>query len=135
MPIERGNTIVEVVTAGPQAAPGESGADGAAGQDGQDGVDGADGVAGVAGADGADGADGVAGVDGKSAYEISGFSGTEAEWISSLHATLEPATRTEFTSNYIYFDLGSKINRYDRTDLARTSASGTWAHCQNLEYT
>ena len=57
------------------------GADGAAGADGQDGVN---------GTNGRDGADGAAGRDGKSAYQLAvdgGFSGTLAEWLTSLNGT------------------------------------------------
>jgi hypothetical protein len=66
------------------------GAQGVAGKDGKPGADGAPGVAGKDGKPGADGAPGVAGkdgVDGRSAYEIAvanGFTGTEAEWLTSL---------------------------------------------------
>jgi hypothetical protein len=100
---------------GQQGEPGVAGSDGVDGVDGQDGASayevavangfsgseaewltslvgpqgapGQDGSPGVDGADGADGAPGQDGVDGASAYEVAianGFTGTEAEWLTSL---------------------------------------------------
>lgn len=66
------------------------GADGAAGVNGTDGQDGKDGANGTNGADGAPGQDGADGTDGKSAYQLAldaGFSGTLAQWLTSLNGT------------------------------------------------
>ena len=51
-----------------------------------------------------------------------------------LNGSFITASATVATPRYIYFDLGSKINRDDRTDLARTSATGAWADRETLEY-
>ena len=66
------------------------GADGAAGVNGTDGQDGKDGTNGTNGADGTPGQDGADGKDGKSAYQLAldaGFSGTLAQWLTSLNGT------------------------------------------------
>jgi hypothetical protein len=105
-------------TQGTQGATGTAGADGAAGTNGTDGTQGTQGTTGTAGAAGAAGADGVDGtdgldgntgaagidgtngLDGASAYQLAltnGFTGTEAEWLSSIAGapgedTLNPMT-------------------------------------------
>ena len=100
---------------GADGADGVDGADGAAGRDGNDGksayeivvengysgtpaewlaslngADGADGVNGADGQNGTNGTNGQDGSDGKSAYQLAvdtGFSGTLAEWLTSLNGT------------------------------------------------
>ena len=66
------------------------GADGAAGVNGTHGQDGKDGINGTNGADGTPGQDGADGTDGKSAYQLAldaGYSGTLAQWLTSLNGT------------------------------------------------
>lgn len=73
---------------GPRGIQGVQGIQGPPGTPGKDGVQGKDGLPGKDGAPGKDGKDGINGKDGKSAYEIAvnhGFSGSEADWLRSLH--------------------------------------------------
>ena len=80
---------------GPQGPKGDTGATGPMGPQGPKGDTGATGPMGPqgekgdAGAAGKDGANGTNGTDGKSAYQIAtenGYTGTETQWLASLHA-------------------------------------------------
>lgn len=80
---------------------------------------------------------GPKGDDGKSAYQVAvdgGFSGNEAEWLTSLQAKFTPASATKVTTNFIYFRLAEKINRFDRSTFEKTTAVGTWADRETLGY-
>ena len=72
---------------GPAGVDGTDGHDGAPGAPGADGADGNEGAPGAQGVPGEPGKDGTNGTDGKSAYQIAvanGFSGTQAQWLTSL---------------------------------------------------
>ena len=45
-----------------------------------------------------------------------------------------PARQSAAHAAYIYFDLGSRINRWDRVAETMTSAAGLWADREGLSY-
>ena len=57
--------------------------------------------------------------------------GTEA---LGLNGPLTPASRSEMTETHVYFDLGDRINRFDRKTREKTSAAGIWADRATLGY-
>lgn len=72
---------------GPKGDTGATGSTGATGATGPQGPQGIQGEAGPAGATGATGATGADGADGDSAYQVAvanGYTGTEAQWLTSL---------------------------------------------------
>lgn len=44
------------------------------------------------------------------------------------------ALDTKVTPQYIYFDLGGTVNRYDRKSFEQTKGRGSWADYLTLEY-
>ena len=57
--------------------------------------------------------------------------GTEA---LDLNGPFKPASRSEMTETHVYFDLGDRINRFDRKTLEKTTATGAWADRESLGY-
>jgi len=57
--------------------------------------------------------------------------GTEA---LDLNGPFTPASRSEMTETHVYFDLGDRINRFDRKTREKTSAAGIWADRATLGY-
>ncbi|MBT4830640.1 MAG: hypothetical protein HON80_08720 [Marinovum sp.] len=57
--------------------------------------------------------------------------GTEA---LGLNGPFTPASRSEMTETHVYFDLGDRINRFDRKTLEKTTATGAWADRESLGY-
>ena len=51
-----------------------------------------------------------------------------------LNGPFTPASRSEMTATHVYFDLGDRINRFDRKTREKTSAAGTWADRATLGY-
>ena len=45
-----------------------------------------------------------------------------------------PARQSAAHAAYIYFDLGNRINRWDRAAETMTSAAGLWADREGLSY-
>ena len=57
--------------------------------------------------------------------------GTEA---LGLNRPFTPASRSEITATHVYFDLGDRINRFDRKTREKTTATGAWANRATLGY-
>ena len=57
--------------------------------------------------------------------------GTEA---LGLNGPFTPASRSEMTATHVYFDLGDRINRFDRKTFEKTTATGAWADRLTLGY-
>ena len=57
--------------------------------------------------------------------------GTEA---LGLNGPFTPASRSEMTETHVYFDLGDRINRFDRKTREKTTATGAWADRATLGY-
>ena len=57
--------------------------------------------------------------------------GTEA---LGLNGPFTQASRSEITATHVYFDLGDRINRFDRKTCEKTSAAGIWADRATLGY-
>ena len=57
--------------------------------------------------------------------------GTEA---LGLNGPFTPASRSEMTETHVYFDLGDRINRFDRKTFEKTTATGAWADRLTLGY-
>ena len=51
-----------------------------------------------------------------------------------LNGPFTPASRSEITATHVYFDLGDRINRFDRKTCEKTSAAGIWADRATLGY-
>ena len=51
-----------------------------------------------------------------------------------LNGPFTPASRSEMTATHVYFDLGDRINCFDRKTREKTSAAGTWADRATLGY-
>ena len=58
--------------------------------------------------------------------------GTE---VLGLNGPFTPASRSEMTETHVYFDLGDRINRFDRKTREKTTATGAWADRLTLGYT
>ena len=57
--------------------------------------------------------------------------GTEA---LGSNGPFTPASRSEMTETHVYFDLGDRINRFDRKTREKTTATGAWADRATLGY-
>ena len=51
-----------------------------------------------------------------------------------LNGPFTPASRSEVTETHVYFDLGDRINRYDRATIEETTATRAWANRATLGY-
>ncbi|MDB2423746.1 hypothetical protein N9X05_17575, partial [Paracoccaceae bacterium] len=51
-----------------------------------------------------------------------------------LNGPFTPASRSEITATHVYFDLGDRINRFDRETREKTTATGAWADRATLGY-
>ena len=51
-----------------------------------------------------------------------------------LNGPFTPASRSEITATHVYFDLGGRINRFDRKTREKTTATGAWANRATLGY-
>ena len=51
-----------------------------------------------------------------------------------LNGPFTPASRSEITATHVYFDLGDRINRFDRKTREKTTATGAWANRATLGY-
>ena len=51
-----------------------------------------------------------------------------------LNGPFTPASHSEITATHVYFDLGDRINRFDRKTREKTTATGAWANRATLGY-
>ena len=56
------------------------------------------------------------------------------ETAHGLNGPFTPASRSEMTATHVYFDLGDRINRFDRKTCEKTTATGAWADRTTLGY-
>ena len=65
------------------------------------------------------------------AFYITDLTGKNAHGMNGLTT---PASRMEMTENRVFFDLGDRVNAYDRATTKKTSANGAWADRLTLVY-